>query len=500
MYTKYLQMFFSSAYLFRDALWCVMCFIIKYELHYITLHCIALYCNALHCLNISIAWIVPKEVGGQKLFGWGAWKRGAQEKEIIWLGCLEEGSSGEGHMKKLEVRNYLAGVFGRGELRRGSYEEVGGQKLFGWGVWKRGAQERVIYMKKLEVRNYLAGVFGRGELRRGSYEEVGGQKLFGWGVWKRGAQERVIWRSWKSEIIWLECLEEGRSGEGHMRNLHWLQVRQRKIFKIATLMFWCLNGLAPSYLAAGCIVVSAIPFWRQLRSATSGQLYIPRTRTVTYGPRSFKVCSPTIWNDLPARMKDPSLSVDSFRKLLKTFLFDKWLLHERICGSCINLCGEMFIVIIIIIIIMKKLEVRNYLAGVPGRGVARERVIWRSWRLEIIWLGCLARIDIQNYYQYFGSRWGFSGGDLVVILLIISWQLISSRIISWCPLSHAQYSFIFHYTDHRFPHNTQNFHFITNTVQYFGMYKIDNKWNILHSLFSVGVVYGSVINLLFSRN
>ena len=136
-----------------------------------------------------------------------------------------------------------------------------------------------------------------------------------------------------------------------LRSLHWLPVRQRIIFKIATLMYRCLNGLAPSYLAADCTVVSAIPGRRQLRSATSGQLYIPRTRTVTFGPRSFKVCGPTIWNDLPARMKDPSLSFDSFRKLLKTFLFDKWLLHERICGSCINLRGEMCIIIIIIIII-----------------------------------------------------------------------------------------------------------------------------------------------------
>ena len=120
------------------------------------------------------------------------------------------------------------------------------------------------------------------------------------------------------------------------------------IFKIATLMYRCLNGLAPPYLAADCIVVSAIPGRRQFRSATSGQLYIPGTRTVTFGPRSFKVCGPTIWNDLPARMKDPSLSFDSFRKLLKTFLFDKWLLQGRICGSCINLSGEMFIIIIII--------------------------------------------------------------------------------------------------------------------------------------------------------
>ena len=35
-------------------------------------------------------------------------------------------------------------------------------------------------------------------------------------------------------------------------------------------------------------------------------------------------------------------------RMLETFLFDKWLLQERICGSCINLRGEMFITIIII--------------------------------------------------------------------------------------------------------------------------------------------------------
>ena len=108
-----------------------------------------------------------------------------------------------------------------------------------------------------------------------------------------------------------------------LRNLHWLPIRQRIIFKIATLMYRCLDGLAPSYLPADCIVISAIPGRRQLRTAASGQLHIPRTRTMTFGPKSFKVSGPTIWNDLPARMKDPSLSIDPFRKLLKTFLFDR---------------------------------------------------------------------------------------------------------------------------------------------------------------------------------
>ena len=125
-----------------------------------------------------------------------------------------------------------------------------------------------------------------------------------------------------------------------LHNLHWLPVRLRIIFKIATLMYRCLNS------AAECIVISVIPGQRHLRSATSGKLYIPRTRTVTFGPRSIKVSGPTIWNDLPARMKDPSLSEDSFRKLLKTFPFDKWLLDKHIWGSFINSPEEMFLIII----------------------------------------------------------------------------------------------------------------------------------------------------------
>ena len=110
-----------------------------------------------------------------------------------------------------------------------------------------------------------------------------------------------------------------------LRDLHWLPLRQRITFKIATLMHQCLNGLAPPppYLATDCIAISSMPDRRKLRSAASGQLYIPKTKTMTFGPRSFKVSGPTIWNDLPARLKDSYLSKNSFRKLLKTFLFDR---------------------------------------------------------------------------------------------------------------------------------------------------------------------------------
>ena len=125
-----------------------------------------------------------------------------------------------------------------------------------------------------------------------------------------------------------------------LRDLHWLPLRQRIIFKIATLMHQCLNGLAPSYLATDCIAISSMPGRRQLRSAASGQLYIPRTKTMTFGPRSFKVSGPTIWNDLPARLKDSSLSKTLSENCLKHF----YLIDDRyICAFAvyINLRGEM---------------------------------------------------------------------------------------------------------------------------------------------------------------
>ena len=38
----------------------------------------------------------------------------------------------------------------------------------------------------------------------------------------------------------------------HLRELHWLPVRQRVDFKLATLMLKSLHGCAPSYLSDAC--------------------------------------------------------------------------------------------------------------------------------------------------------------------------------------------------------------------------------------------------------
>ena len=154
-------------------------------------------------------------------------------------------------------------------------------------------------------------------------------------------QQPIIWCQRGPPATFAECTECGgkihhwcKKIRSHLSCVAWSSLvtsRQRIIFKIATLMHQCVNGLAPSYLAADCVAISSMPGRRQLRSTALGQLYIPRTKTMSFGPRSFKVSGPTIWNDLPARLKDSSLSKNSFRKLFERFLFDRWPLHLRIC-------------------------------------------------------------------------------------------------------------------------------------------------------------------------
>jgi len=59
---------------------------------------------------------------------------------------------------------------------------------------------------------------------------------------------------------------------------------------------------------------------QRLRSASRHQLIVPHRRTI-FGRRAFIVAGPTAWNSLPDYLRDPSLSEDTFRRLLKTYLF-----------------------------------------------------------------------------------------------------------------------------------------------------------------------------------
>ena len=60
---------------------------------------------------------------------------------------------------------------------------------------------------------------------------------------------------------------------------------------------------------------------QHLRSATRHHLTVQRYRLSTFGRRAFSVAGPTVWNSLLDRLRDPTLSSNSFRQSLKTNLF-----------------------------------------------------------------------------------------------------------------------------------------------------------------------------------
>ena len=103
-------------------------------------------------------------------------------------------------------------------------------------------------------------------------------------------------------------------------HLHWLPVRRRIKFKLRILAFNCLHGDAQSYLTDSLLMVAVNPAVQAHRSATCGNLVVPRTRTVKMGPRSFCVSGPTLWNSLPLKIRYHEQTLESFKAKLKTYL------------------------------------------------------------------------------------------------------------------------------------------------------------------------------------
>jgi len=81
-----------------------------------------------------------------------------------------------------------------------------------------------------------------------------------------------------------------------------------------------LHRKAPRYLTDYCIPVSDVASRRHLCFVRRHYL-VPRHSLSSYGRRAFAVASPTAWNSLSDDLRDPTLSTDSFRRLLKTRCF-----------------------------------------------------------------------------------------------------------------------------------------------------------------------------------
>ena len=104
--------------------------------------------------------------------------------------------------------------------------------------------------------------------------------------------------------------------------LHWLPIRQRINFKIATLVYKSLNHLAPEYLLDMLHLASDDPALCRNRSAANGQLIPEEWNTVNFGKRNFYHSAPYVWNSIPVEIRQQR-SLTVFKSKLKTFLFQK---------------------------------------------------------------------------------------------------------------------------------------------------------------------------------
>ena len=110
---------------------------------------------------------------------------------------------------------------------------------------------------------------------------------------------------------------------------HWLDVPQRIKYKLCVLIFICIHKSAPGYLLRHCTSVSSLHGRSQLRPAAAGQLVVPFSKTKTLGDKGFGISGPSSWNSLSSELHDQTMSLLSFKKHLKTFLFrTQWVIMQ----------------------------------------------------------------------------------------------------------------------------------------------------------------------------
>ena len=85
------------------------------------------------------------------------------------------------------------------------------------------------------------------------------------------------------------CKSKYESSQESLWELHWLSIHRCIQHKVLTLVYKCMNGLAPDYL----INLLIHPNGRSLRSDNIYQrLIIPQTKRKTFADRSFSVMGP----------------------------------------------------------------------------------------------------------------------------------------------------------------------------------------------------------------
>ena len=124
-----------------------------------------------------------------------------------------------------------------------------------------------------------------------------------------------------SAVRLVTCVGRHKDINDVRRNLHWLPIKDRIVFKLLLITYKILKGFAPTYLSE--ILTNYVPA-RPLRSSSQSLLKHPSNREVAtayYGKRAFSIAAPTLWNNIPLAIRN-AISINIFKRQLKTYLFN----------------------------------------------------------------------------------------------------------------------------------------------------------------------------------
>ena len=97
----------------------------------------------------------------------------------------------------------------------------------------------------------------------------------------------------------VKCIQKYDPIRVHLFELHWLRVPKRREFKVLTIVFKCVNNLAPEYLQ-DFLAVSRNTI---LQSAKTKKIHMVKFRTQKLLNYSFTYAAAKLWNDLPISLK-----------------------------------------------------------------------------------------------------------------------------------------------------------------------------------------------------
>ena len=102
-----------------------------------------------------------------------------------------------------------------------------------------------------------------------------------------------------------------------IRQLKWQTITERRDYLTGVLMYKCIDGTAPNYLADRLVYASQVHD-HGTRQVSANALHVPHAHT-QYFQRSLTVAGPSLWNNLPDNVRQAQ-SVPAFKYRYKNYI------------------------------------------------------------------------------------------------------------------------------------------------------------------------------------